>query len=83
MKKEPEYGYRPFGHFFVRYNDGEISRLMPLSTAKDYAEIFGGKVERHSQTSFIKDFARGALALFLILCIPVVFVVIFVLVTAL
>lgn len=32
------------GRFFVLYNDGEKSMPMDHSTARDYAEIFGGKV---------------------------------------
>ena len=32
------------GKFRVKYNDGRISRPMDYATAKDYAEMFGGKV---------------------------------------
>jgi hypothetical protein len=33
-----------YGRFYVRYNDNEKSMPMDYSTAKDYADIFGGKV---------------------------------------
>ena len=38
------------GVYFVKYiNDGTISGLMNYNTAQDYAEIFGGKVHKHSR----------------------------------
>lgn len=38
------------GVYFVRYyDDGTITGLMTKSIAKDYAEIFGGKVYKHSR----------------------------------
>jgi hypothetical protein len=33
------------GHFFVRYPDGERSKLMPFWIALDYRKIFGGKLK--------------------------------------
>lgn len=32
------------GYHYVLYKDGQCSAYMPYSNAKDYAEIFGGKV---------------------------------------
>ena len=36
------------GPYYVKYNDGEVSGLMNLRTARSYASIFGGTVARHS-----------------------------------
>lgn len=35
------------GKHFVCYPDGKHSRVMPKHNAEDYAEIFGGTVQRH------------------------------------
>lgn len=39
-------GFSEHGKYRVRYQDGQVSRRCHIDTARDYAEIFGGKVEK-------------------------------------
>ena len=40
---------RIYGRFYVMYTDGKRSQNMSYSTAKNYAEMFGGTVYHVSQ----------------------------------
>jgi len=40
---------RIYGRFYVLYNNGKRSHNMSYTTAKDYAEMFGGTVYHASQ----------------------------------
>jgi len=42
----PPRGFHHKAKYRVRYPDGEVSMRCHKATAEDYAEIFGGKVEK-------------------------------------